>query len=96
MFVRPRELDPALGPARLDHACAVETARLTTGETVLESLILYGVVLVILTIPIVNIFLRAGLNGALGFITLVPFIGLFIAIAILAFREWPNEPAGYR
>ena len=52
----------------------------------MESLILYGVVLVILTIPIVNIFLRAGLNGALGFITLVPFIGMYIAIAILAFR----------
>jgi hypothetical protein len=62
----------------------------------LGSLILYVIILVVLTIPIVNIFVRAGLNGALGFLTLIPGIGIFISIGILAFREWPNEPVGYR
>jgi hypothetical protein len=31
---------------------------------------------------------RAGFNGALGLITLVPF-GILIYLAILAFAEWP-------
>ena len=54
------------------------------------------IVTILTTIPLVNIFRRAGLNPALGFIGLLPFLGTLIAIGILAFKEWPNEPAGYR
>ena len=59
-------------------------------------LVSYVIFLIVLTIPIVNIYQRAGLNAGLGFLTLIPVIGAFISIGILAFRDWPNEPAGYR
>ena len=38
-----------------------------------------------------RIFERAGFNGALGLLCLIPSVGFLICIVILAFSEWPNQ-----
>jgi len=45
-----------------------------------------------------KIFTKAGFNGALAFLNLVPGVGNLICILILAFSAWPveNELAIYR
>jgi hypothetical protein len=37
-----------------------------------------------------RIFARAGFNGAMGLLCLIPSVGFLICIFILAFGEWPN------
>jgi hypothetical protein len=59
-------------------------------------LISYLLVAALFGVPVAKICQRAGLNPALGMLTLIPVFGVFIAIGVVAFREWPNEPAGYR
>lgn len=39
-----------------------------------------------------RIFAKAGYNGALGLLILLPGIGLLIALCILAFGHWPIHP----
>ena len=45
-----------------------------------------------------RIFTKAGMNGALALLNLIPSFGLLICLLILAFSTWPNEmqaqPAG--
>jgi len=45
-----------------------------------------------------RIFAKAGFNGALGLLCLIPSFGFIICIIILAFGEWPSQrgsaPAG--
>ncbi|HVA29497.1 MAG TPA: hypothetical protein VNF68_15045, partial [Candidatus Baltobacteraceae bacterium] len=40
-----------------------------------------------------RIFVKAGFNGALGLLCLIPSVGFLICILILAFGEWPNQRA---
>jgi membrane-bound metal-dependent hydrolase YbcI (DUF457 family) len=40
-----------------------------------------------------RVFTRAGMNGALGLLCLVPSIGPLICMLILAFSRWPIEDA---
>jgi hypothetical protein len=49
----------------------------------------------LLIIPTWRICQRAGFSGALSLLHLVPIIGSFIVMAVLAFSSWPNgEAAG--
>ncbi len=65
----------------------------------LGSLLVFGVVVVhlltalVLIIPTWRVFTRAGFSGALSLFHLVPLIGLFIVMAVLAFSDWPNGEA---
>jgi hypothetical protein len=65
----------------------------------LGSLLVFGIVVVhlltalVLIIPSWRIFTRAGFSGALSLFHLVPLIGLFIVMAVLAFSDWPNGEA---
>ncbi len=38
-----------------------------------------------------RVFTKAGYNGALGLLCLVPSIGVFVCMLILAFGTWPIE-----
>ena len=38
-----------------------------------------------------RIFAKAGYNGALALLCLVPVVGMIIVLCILAFGTWPNE-----
>lgn len=51
-------------------------------------------VALVLIIPTWKICERAGYAGAWSLLHLVPFIGSFIVMAILAFGDWPNGEAG--
>ena len=55
--------------------------------------ILHLVVALVLIIPTWRICTRAGFSGALSLFHLVPLIGSFIVMAILAFSSWPNGEA---
>ncbi len=50
-------------------------------------------VALVLIIPTWRICTRAGFSGALSLFHLVPVIGSFIVMAILAFSDWPNGEA---
>ncbi|MHB8147038.1 MAG: hypothetical protein ACYDGM_07265 [Vulcanimicrobiaceae bacterium] len=41
-----------------------------------------------------RVFQRAGFNGALGLLCLIPSIGPLICLLILAFSTWPTEQQG--
>ena len=57
--------------------------------------LLHLVVALVLIIPSWRILTRAGYAGALSLFHLVPVIGSFIVMAILAFGEWPNGEANH-
>ena len=65
----------------------------------LGSLLMFGVIAVhllvalVLIIPTWRICTRAGFSGALSLFHLVPLIGSFIVMAILAFSDWPAGEA---
>jgi hypothetical protein len=50
----------------------------------------------LLIIPSWRILARAGYSGALSLFHLVPVIGVFIVMAILAFGDWPSGEAWRR
>jgi hypothetical protein len=50
----------------------------------------------LLIIPSWRILARAGYSGALSLFHLVPLIGVFIVMAILAFGDWPSGEAERR
>jgi hypothetical protein len=60
---------------------------------VLLGLILLGV---LLAVPFYRILGKAGLSPMLALLLFLPLFGYLIILGILAFAEWPNEPAGYR
>ena len=47
----------------------------------------------LLIIPTWRVFVRAGFSGALSLLHLVPFVGLLVIMAILAFSDWPAGEA---
>ncbi len=59
----------------------------------LGMLMLHLLVALVLIIPTWRICTRAGFSGALSLFHLVPLIGSFIVMAILAFSTWPNGEA---
>ncbi len=51
----------------------------------------------VLVYPLWRIFSRTGLTPALSLLAFVPFVGVFIVLAVLAFTPWPaSEGAGER
>lgn len=56
-------------------------------------LMLHLLVALVLIVPTWRICTRAGFSGALSLFHLVPFIGSFIVMAMLAFSTWPNGEA---
>ena len=44
----------------------------------------------LLIVPSWRIFERAGFSGLLALFHLVPVVGPFVVMAILAFSDWPN------
>ncbi|KPF69043.1 hypothetical protein IP84_07660 [beta proteobacterium AAP99] len=50
------------------------------------------VVALLLVIPLWRICQRAGLSPYLSLVAAVPFIGLLIVAAVLAFAPWPARP----
>jgi hypothetical protein len=63
------------------------------------SLFIFGAVVLhlltalVLIIPTWRICTRAGFSGALSLFHLVPLIGPFIVMGVLAFSDWPNGEA---
>ena len=53
-------------------------------------LVLHLLVALVLIIPTWRICTRAGFSGALSLFHLVPLIGSFIVMAVLAFSTWPS------
>ncbi len=68
----------------------------------LSAVLLFSVVIghvlvaLLLIIPTWRICQRAGFSGALALFHLVPLIGSFIVMGVLAFSDWPNGEAGPR
>lgn len=56
-------------------------------------LIAHLLLALVLIIPTWRICTRAGFSGALSLFHLVPLIGSFIVMAVLAFSTWPNGEA---
>jgi uncharacterized membrane protein YhaH (DUF805 family) len=54
------------------------------------------IVALVLIIPTWRICTRAGFSGALSLFHLVPFIGSFIVMGVLAFGTWPAGEAAPR
>jgi len=54
----------------------------------------FFILALIVMFPMWRIFKRAGFNPALSLLVLVPWVGLLIASAILAFAEWPRLRRG--
>lgn len=64
------------------------------GALVLLALaIAHFVIALVLIIPTWRICVRAGFSGALSLFHLVPVVGSFIVMAVLAFSTWPNGEA---
>ena len=59
-------------------------------------LVVHVLVALVLIIPTWRICTRAGYSGALSLFHLVPLIGSFIVMAVLAFGDWPNGEASRR
>jgi hypothetical protein len=56
--------------------------------TTIVILALFAVTLIVLAIAFYKLFQKAGLNGALGLLMIVPVVNLGVAL-YLAFAEWP-------
>ena len=67
---------------------------LSIGSLVLFAILIGHLLLaLVLIIPTWRICTRAGFSGALSLFHLVPLIGSFIVMAVLAFSTWPNGEA---
>jgi uncharacterized membrane protein YhaH (DUF805 family) len=54
--------------------------------------LIIGLIFIVLTVWLFwRIFAKAGFNGALGLLCLIPSVGFLICILILAFGTWPNQ-----
>jgi hypothetical protein len=51
---------------------------------------------IVVVVPLFRIMRKTGLNPMLSFIIFIPGLGYLAVLGILAFAQWPNEPAGYR
>ena len=65
------------------------------GAFLLFSIVIgHVLVALLLIVPTWRICQRAGFSGALALFHLVPVIGPFIVMGVLAFSDWPNGEAG--
>lgn len=55
-----------------------------------HSLVVTLIFSLLLLVPVWRTYARAGLSPWFSLLVLVPYIGLPVAAAILAFRPWPN------
>ena len=60
---------------------------------VLGFAVVHVLVALVLIIPTWRICTRAGFSGALSLFHLVPLIGPFIVMGVLAFTDWPTGEA---
>jgi uncharacterized membrane protein YhaH (DUF805 family) len=67
----------------------------TTTSFIAAMIMVYGIVIVALVVFTIwiywRIFVKAGFNGALSLLNLVPGVGQLICMVILAFGRWPIE-----
>jgi uncharacterized membrane protein YhaH (DUF805 family) len=64
------------------------------GWLLLVGIVLLHVVLaLVLIIPTWRVCTRAGFSGAWSLLHIIPVIGSFIVMALLAFSDWPNGEA---
>ena len=49
------------------------------------------IALVLIVVPLWRICTRAGFNGALSLLALIPWLGVAIVGAILSFANWPSK-----
>ncbi len=49
------------------------------------------IALVLIIVPLWRICTRAGFNGALSLLALIPWLGVVIVGAILSFANWPTK-----
>ena len=75
----------------MDHDSANALVSLIAGGVGLAVLILVALFTVFFVWLFWRIFQKAGYNGALGLLCLVPSVGPLICLLILAFGTWPNE-----
>ncbi|GMV01493.1 MAG: hypothetical protein KJZ98_17120 [Burkholderiaceae bacterium] len=54
-------------------------------------LLFYLVFAAIFIVPLWRICARAGFNGALALMALIPWLGLLIVGAVLSFASWPTK-----
>jgi uncharacterized membrane protein YhaH (DUF805 family) len=80
-------MEPDMGSWLLGWAIGLGSAAL------LLIAIVHLLISLLLIIPSWRILSRAGYSGALSLFHLVPVIGSFIVMAILAFGDWPNGEA---
>ena len=67
---------------------------LSLGSLVVFTIVVaHLVIALVLIIPTWRICTRAGFSGALSLFHLVPLVGSFVVMAILAFSDWPNGEA---
>jgi len=58
----------------------------------MSTILLIALAITILTVWLFwRVFSKAGFNGALGLLCLIPTFGFLICIIILAFSDWPNQ-----
>jgi hypothetical protein len=74
----------------------LRTIRQALQGGIMEALLMTVVLAVLVVVPLFRIMKKAGLNPAWSFLIVIPGLGYLAVIGILAFAEWPNEPAGYR
>ena len=60
------------------------------GVSLLLDLVNEIIIAVVLVVPTWRIFRRAGFSGIWSLLLFIPFVGLTIAMLLLAFREWPK------
>jgi hypothetical protein len=54
-------------------------------------IILYLVFAAVFVVPLWRICSRAGFNGALSLLALIPWLGLIIVGGVLSFSTWPQK-----
>ncbi|MDE2481735.1 MAG: hypothetical protein KGN02_06060 [bacterium] len=78
---------PILADAQADTAQA-----LAAMSAMIGTFLIIGLAFLAFTIWLFwRIFTKAGFNGALALLNLIPSFGFLICILILAFGTWPNE-----
>ncbi len=78
-----------LADASADQAAAQAMAMV---GAMMGTIIIIALAFIALTVWLFwRIFAKAGFNGALGLLCLIPSVGFLICIIILAFGEWPNQ-----
>lgn len=60
--------------------------------TTAESLMGYQVFALLILVPLMMMFKRAGFPAVLALLVFTPYAGLFICLGYLGLKRWPHEP----